>query len=168
MPIDGLFKDGAIRDGDNGTILVQTTNILVDTHVFLKWVWPSISRYGMLLVQTSTRPPTHAPQAYQTWKGLPITPYQTHLNERITLLWITTNRTPLPHSRWECALNFHGGRISTTCLFIGWKLKYGEGGAFGGHFLFIFCIHVRSRPIYGGAICLAEKMIRYGVFLKYR
>lgn len=36
MPIDGLFKDGAIRDGDNGTILVQTTNILVDTHVFLK------------------------------------------------------------------------------------------------------------------------------------
>ena len=27
-----------------------------------------MNRYRMFFVQTSTRPPTHAPKAYQTWK----------------------------------------------------------------------------------------------------
>ena len=34
----------------------------------------------------------------------------------------------------------------------------------GGHSLLYWCIHVRSRPIYWGAIYLAENIIRYGVF----
>ena len=34
----------------------------------------------------------------------------------------------------------------------------------GGGSLLIYCIHVRSRPIYPGAIYLDEKFIRYGIF----
>ena len=34
-------------------------------HAVPKWVWSSIPRYKLLLVQTSTRPPIHAPQACQ-------------------------------------------------------------------------------------------------------
>ena len=36
--------------------------------------------------------------------------------------------------------------------------------ASGGSLPLIFCIHVRSGPIYRGAIYLAEKIIRYGIF----
>jgi hypothetical protein len=36
----------------------------------------------------------------------------------------------------------------------------------GGALPHIFCIHVHSGPIYWGAIYLAEKIIRYGIFQK--
>ena len=63
-----------------GKIDVDPLSIRLWLIPVLKWVCPSIPPYRMLLVQTSTWPPTHAPQAYRTWKVLPITPYQTLLS----------------------------------------------------------------------------------------
>ena len=34
----------------------------------------------------------------------------------------------------------------------------------GGSLPLIFCIHIRSKPIYRGAVYLAEKIKRYGIF----